>query len=95
VLTVEGNSLPLGILEETSPSTTVMALEAGDIAVLATDGALDAFADHEKFKKMLLSCESTNPQELADHVLASALKRYNNRAKDDITVLTVRIFEKA
>ena len=38
---------------------------------------------------------ATNPQELADQLLEKALAAYGNVAKDDMTVVAVRLFESA
>ncbi len=92
---VNGSSLPLGILEESSPSTTVTKLNGGDLCVLVSDGVLDAFSGVEKFAALLRAQPTSNPQELADALFSAALSKYRGRPKDDMTVLTLRIFEKA
>ena len=92
---ISGNSLPLGILEETTPSTDTRVLKHNDMVVLVTDGILDAFRDVSAFSAYLETVKTSNPQELADAVLETAIRKNNNRPKDDMTVLTLRLFEKA
>ncbi len=92
---ISGNSLPLGILEETTPSTDTRVLKHNDMVVLVTDGILDAFREVSAFSAYLETVKTSNPQELADAILETAIRKNNNRPKDDMTVLTLRLFEKA
>lgn len=90
---VLGNSLPMGILEETSPSVSSFSVENKTIIVLCTDGVFESFKDNG-LRELINDFESLNPQELAELILSTALTACNNRAKDDMTVLTLRIFSK-
>ncbi|MCL1900913.1 MAG: SpoIIE family protein phosphatase [Firmicutes bacterium] len=90
---VLGNSLPMGILEETSPSVSSFDIENKSIIVLCTDGVYESFKDNG-LRELINDFENLNPQELAELILSTALTACNNRAKDDMTVLTLRIFSK-
>lgn len=93
-LMIDGSSLPLGILEESRPSTKRLQLSAGDIVVLVTDGITDAYGEFSRLSRLIEEYEGNNPQELAELILDGALKRNRNRPKDDMTVVTLRVFEK-
>lgn len=88
---IESNALPIGILDELSPSITTKAITSGDIIVLISDGVLEAFGDREKLKEFIFSEQTINPQQLAENVLQKALD-LSSGAKDDMTVLTMRVY---
>lgn len=90
---ISGNSLPMGILEETAPSVFSCNIENKSIVVLCTDGVTEAFTENG-LKELINDFAGINPQELAEHILNTALEAANGRAKDDMTVLTLRIFTK-
>ena len=91
---IEGNSLPLGIIEELKPSVCHAELECGDMLMLFTDGVSDAFGSSGEVIDFLRSVPAKNPQSLADSVLEKAIKINGGQKKDDMTVLTVRIFKR-
>lgn len=91
---VNGSSLPMGILEESRPSTKKLQLCSGDIVVLVTDGVTDAYGEFSKLSKVIEDHEGNNPQELAEHILDGAVRRNRGRPRDDMTVVTLRVFEK-
>ncbi len=68
-----------------------MRLKPGSLAVIASDGVL---ADQEDtWLKALMSGEETDMKQLASTILRAAEKLYG--ACDDMTVLTVRVEERA
>ena len=91
---IEGNSLPLGILEEMRPSVCTTPLFSGDVIVLLSDGITDAFASSSDLIDFLSTQRALNPKILADIILERALYLNGNVAKDDMTVFCVRIFER-
>ncbi len=91
---IEGNSLPLGIIEELKPSVANAMLNDGDVVVLVTDGISDAFGSSGEVIDFLRSVPAKNPQTLADKLLAHAVYLSNGEHKDDMTVLAVRIFKR-
>ncbi|MBQ2712064.1 MAG: SpoIIE family protein phosphatase [Clostridia bacterium] len=91
---IAGNALPLGILEESKPSTESVRLQAGDMVVLTTDGITDAFVDVGAIKASVQRCVTVNPQELCEHLMSESLKAYGGKPKDDMTVVCLRIFSK-
>ncbi|MBE7087181.1 MAG: hypothetical protein E7369_02650 [Clostridiales bacterium] len=91
---VEGNSLPLGILEELKPAVCTTTLQDGDIVLFMSDGIADCFASSGDLIDFLRSLPSFNPQTLSDEVLKKALENSGGIKKDDMTALAVRIFKK-
>ena len=91
---VQGNSLPLGILDDIRPEVSSDTLTPGDVLVLASDGVTDAFASDSDFLDFLKNGRRRNPQELAESVLKQAKILSGGVLKDDMTVLCVRMFEK-
>ena len=85
-------ALPIGILKEIKPSIEKKILTNCDIIILASDGVVDAFMDETKFKNFVNSIASTNPQEVADMIVAEAINQNQGEARDDMTCLCARIY---
>ena len=67
-------------------------LHADDMLVLVRDGITSAFDSTPEIVDFLRRQKPLNPQNLADELLAAAIKRTNGRAEDDLTALCTRIF---
>lgn len=91
---VEGNSLPLGIIDELKPSVCQTQLDAGDIIIILSDGISDAFGSSSEMIDFLRQAPAKNPQTLADQILSKALSLSGGKRKDDMTVLAVRIYKR-
>ena len=92
---IEGNSLPLGILEEMRPTVCKTNLLSGDVIVFLSDGITDAFASSSDLIDFLSTQRALNPKTLADNILEKALFLNGGVAKDDMTAFCVRIFSKS
>ena len=92
---VEGNSLPLGILNELKPSVCSASLCDGDVVLLVTDGISDAFGSSGEILDFLRTQTAKNPQTLADEILKKAVALNKGEKKDDMTALAVRIFKRS
>ncbi|MBQ9729248.1 MAG: SpoIIE family protein phosphatase [Clostridia bacterium] len=90
---LEGSSLPLGILDSLRPATSAYTLRAGDVLLFLSDGITQAFPSTVDLYELLKGVPISNPQQLADHLLDTALELYGGEAKDDMTVLAVRLFQ--
>ncbi len=90
---IESNALPVGILEELTPSISTKSVNSGDIIVLVSDGVSEAFGERDKLKEYIFSDDTINPQQLAENILYRALTLAGNVAKDDMTVLTMRVYK--
>lgn len=90
---IEGNTLPLGILEDLSPSVARTEVFDGDMILLLTDGISDAFKSSSSIIDFLRSVPAKNPQTLANQILSKAIALNEGKHLDDMTALAVRIFK--
>lgn len=90
---VESGALPLGIVDRFEPVTKKLVISSGDTILLFTDGVADAFASDGDIEMFIKSAYSSNPQLLADKLLQQALANGNGRAKDDMTILAIKVFD--
>ncbi len=91
---VEGNSLPLGIIDELKPSVANTQLEGGDMILLLTDGISDAFGSSGEVIDFLRTVPAKNPQTLANDVLEKAVSLNGGKHNDDMTALAVRVYKR-
>ncbi len=91
---VEGGALPIGALDSITPAIYKTTISTKDIVIMTTDGIVDAFNGQEEMSDFVSKLASTNPQTLAETILAEAVRLNNMSAKDDITVLVARTYLK-
>lgn len=87
VTVLEGESLPIGILDSVTGRASSMQLQKGDLVVLASDGALAAGTD--RICAMLAAARNVTPQALAQRIAQDAHTRAVR--PDDITVLCLAV----
>lgn len=93
VKVLENATLPLGILDSVHPDTGEYDLDENDVLVFISDGISDAFGSTADLYEALRTMPARNPQQFADTLLEQALQAYGGKAKDDMTVLAVRLFK--
>ena len=91
---IENNALPLGIMEEVSPTTYSVKLKDGDTFIMLSDGITDAFFSSTDTVDFLQREKCINPQTLAEKILNHALQLNEDEAKDDMSVVVVKIYKK-
>jgi len=91
---IEGGALPIGALDNVSPSTHKTTISTKDIVVMMTDGIVDAFGSQEELCEFVSCISTNNPQTIAESILNEALQLNNMSAKDDMTVLVARTYLK-
>ncbi|MDE6373262.1 MAG: SpoIIE family protein phosphatase [Clostridia bacterium] len=91
---LESRTLPLGILDNLHPATCREQLKKDDIVVFMSDGVTSAFNGVSDLYDFLQTLKPLNPQNLAEKILTAAKARVLG-TPDDMTVLCVRIFERA
>jgi stage II sporulation protein E len=91
---IESSGLPIGVLDEMRPHITKSLVQANDIIILISDGISDAFEGKEELVSYINNIENINPQTIADDILNQAYKLNGNIAKDDMSVLVVRVYIK-
>ena len=85
-------ALPVGILQDVSPSVDSKILSENDIVIICSDGITDAFIDDERLKNFINSIQSNNPQEIADLISNEAIRLNAGEPKDDMTVVCARVY---
>jgi len=90
-------SVPLGTSRDVRPVITEMEIETGLFIVISTDGLNHAgerrgqAMDVCEVIRSLLDDQDPAPQELADELLAYAVRLDDNRPADDISVLVLKV----
>ena len=70
-------------------------LQSGDYVIMLSDGILDALSQglgEEMLPEIIGRIEYTNPNEIANQILAYCLKQSNGQVRDDMTVLVIGIW---
>lgn len=89
---LDGNSLPLGIIEGMQPNIKKIVLANGDYIILATDGITESFYSNEDFANFVNNLNEANPQVMAEIILKKALQNCGGSAVDDMTIIISKIF---
>jgi len=92
IKTIEGESLPLGIVGESKPSISKFVIDENEFVILMSDGVSDSFASDRAISDYISRIKTSNPQTIADELLQKALDNNGGRAIDDMTVLVIKIF---
>ena len=90
VRTLDGASLPMGVLPTVTGRSTALTLDVGDTVVMVSDGALCDGSAWLCDQLTLSTRLGQSPQQTAEAVAASAVRRSGAR-QDDITVAIVRL----
>ncbi len=94
---LEGKSQPIGVARNTRPLISEIPLEAGLTVVMYTDGLVHAGERRGQPMDVGMTLqgllEDNNPasQEIADALLAQAMRLDDNRPVDDISVVVMRV----
>lgn len=92
---LEGESLPMGMLEAVHPATLQVTMKENDFLIFLSDGVSTAFGSSADLLAYLSALHPLNPQSLAEEVLKNALGRYRGKAEDDMTVVAVKLMKSA
>lgn len=90
-------SIPLGISRDVRPSITELPIEVGLTIVIYTDGLVHAGKrrgnplNTEELLQSIMEDEDPSPQEIADTLLAHAVRLDEDRPADDISVLVLKV----
>ena len=91
------DSSPIGIARNIRPSISEIELEAGLTIIIYTDGLTHAgkrkgqAMDIGEAVQVALDAENPSPQEVADYLLAHAMRLDDHRPADDISVVVIRV----
>ena len=92
---IEGEALPIGVMNEMEPYMRKSGIEAGDYVIMMTDGVADSFLEEQECLEILLwECleEKMSPQDIADQLLDEAMARCNMEPEDDMSVMAVKVY---
>lgn len=96
VKTITSSSLPVGILSDIQPDKKTVMLKEGDVIVMMSDGITESGCSLSKTewirKTMIKPFETTD--ELAKAIMDTAMEKNNGAARDDMSVVAMRFFEK-
>ncbi len=96
VKTVSSQSAPIGILSDITIDKKSVVLKEGDIILMMSDGITESgysVSRTEWIRKILIK-PWKNMDELAHEVMETALIKNNNLARDDMTVVAMRVMSK-
>ncbi len=89
---IEGNALPLGVIKDTLPNNKKVVIRGGNYIILTTDGISDSFESDDKILEYACSLDYKNPQIISDAILQKALENNMGIAKDDMSVIVIKVF---
>ncbi|MBO5484638.1 MAG: SpoIIE family protein phosphatase [Lachnospiraceae bacterium] len=92
---VEGQALPVGVVQDAEPYLGKTQINSGDYVIMMTDGIADVFSGREEeLENLLLEKKIVNPQELAEYILEETIERCGGFAYDDMSVIVAGIWER-
>ncbi len=94
---VRSMNLPAGVFHRADYQVTKHQLRDGDRVVMISDGMLEALpfeCAEELFAGLLRKYKGSNMGEFADYIMEHTLKMTGGRCSDDMTVLTMGIWQK-
>lgn len=96
---IKTDTLPLGMFKEVDTQSIKKRLKADDLVIMMSDGVSDIdVKDDQKaawLEEIISQLDSLNPQKIADTILDFAKEKLSGPAKDDMTVLVFRVWERA
>ncbi len=88
-------SIPTGILENIDLDVFDRDIADGDILVMCSDGIIESNSEYENkelwLKYLLENIETENAQKIADLILQESIDNCVGKAKDDMTVMVVKL----
>lgn len=94
ISTIKIGALPLGIVQNIETRSEQVYLSSGDKIIMMTDGISDGFESTQALTDFLNNLSTNNPQEMADAIINKVLEKNSNIAKDDMSVIVAKVFEK-
>lgn len=85
-------SLPVGIVQNLSPTIKTYSVKAGDVIVLASDGVVDSFGDIESYKYFINDYKINGLQRFTDNVIFE-LSMQPNKHKDDMSIIALKLLK--
>lgn len=95
---LSAQNLPLGVFQQIEPEMMSRTLQNGDYVIMLSDGVLDALSQglgEEILPEIIGRMEYTNPNEMANQILAYCIKQSKGQIRDDMTVLVTGIWDQS
>ena len=95
---LSAQNLPLGVFQQIEPEVMSRTLQNGDYVIMLSDGVLDALSQglgEEILPEIIGRMEYTNPNEMANQILAYCIKQSKGQIRDDMTVLVTGIWDQS
>ncbi len=90
---IEGGTLPIGIVGESKPLIKKYVVDEDEYIILMSDGISDSFVSDRQLSDYISRIKSQNPQTIADDIMKKAIDNNGGNAKDDMSVLVIKIFK--
>ena len=84
--------MPVGIVQNLSPTVVVKPIQADDVIVLASDGVVDSFQDTEAFRVFVNDYKINGLQRFVDNVIFE-LGMQVNKHKDDMSIIALKLLK--
>ena len=95
---IKSIALPTGILNNVDLVVYDRDVEDGDIIVMCTDGIVDSTTEYKNkelwVKNILENIETDNAQKIADIIMKESIDNNYGKAKDDMSIIVVKIKKK-
>ena len=90
---IEAENLPLGVFHRIEADRQQRQLQDGDHIIMVSDGIVDGVGGEGAFRDIISQITIQNPQEMANYILQLVLHKTMGKVQDDMTVLTMGIWE--
>ena len=91
---ITSSSIPAGVMQSPEYEKSGRTLLDGDFIIMVSDGVIDAVYSTDALENIIKIQKSLNPMEIANNILAAALKECGYNPEDDMTVLVLGIWKK-
>ncbi len=94
---LSAQNFPLGVFGQLETETLYRTLQNGDYIIMLSDGVLDALSQgigEEILPEIIGKVEYSNPNEIANQILAYCLKQSRGQIRDDMTILVTGVWDK-
>lgn len=95
---LSAQNFPLGVFGQLEPETMYRTLQNGDYIIMLSDGILDALSQgigEEVLPEVIGRMDYSNPNEIANQILAYCLKQSKGQVRDDMTVLVAGVWDQS
>ena len=85
-------SLPVGIVQNLSPTIEVKNIQAGDVIILASDGVVDCFEDEDQYQVFINDSKIEGLQRFSDNLIFELGMTAKGR-RDDMSIIALKLLK--